>query len=117
MINQSDFKNQFIIFVKFRITISVWCLYISVIHLSVPPVFELYRGLWGSPLFFFFFFFFITGGGGGGVVRLRVPQKRTYNDLQRYTPATSVCTTCFMQALYRINHYTVFTLVYFIDTN
>ncbi len=36
VINQSDFKNQFIIFVKFRITISVWCLYISVIHLSVP---------------------------------------------------------------------------------
>ncbi len=67
------------------------------------PVFELYRGLWGSPLFFFF----ITGG----FVRLRVPQKRTYNDLQRYITATSVCTTCFMQALYRINHYTVFTLL------
>ncbi len=28
----------------------------------MAAVFELYRGLWGSPLFFFF----ITGGGGGG---------------------------------------------------
>ncbi len=28
--NQSDLKNQFIVFVKFRLTISVWCLYIHV---------------------------------------------------------------------------------------
>ncbi len=63
---------------------------------------------------FFISFFFIMGG---GVVRLRAPQKWTYNDLQRHITATSVCTTCFMQALYRINHYTGFTLLYFIDTN
>ncbi len=62
----------------------------------------------GGAHFFFFFFFFITWGGGGGW---------TYSDLQRYITATSVCTTCFMQALYRINHYTGFTLLYFIDTN
>ncbi len=53
------------------------------------------------------FFFLITRGGGSCA----------YNDLQRYITATSVCTTCFMQALYRINHYTGFTLLYFIDTN
>ncbi len=41
MINQSDLKNQFIVFVKFRLTISVWCLYISVIHLSFPLAFIL----------------------------------------------------------------------------
>ncbi len=29
----------------------------------------------------------------------------------------TICTTCFMQALYRINHYTGFTLLYFIATN
>ncbi len=34
VINQSDLKNKFIIFVKFRLTISGCCLYISVIHLS-----------------------------------------------------------------------------------
>ncbi len=56
-----------------------------------------------------FFFFFNNRGGGGGSC--------AYNDLQRYITATSVCTTCFMQALYRINHYTGFTLLYFIDTN
>ncbi len=44
MINQSDFKNPFIIFVKFRITISVWCLYISVIHLSVPLILGITHG-------------------------------------------------------------------------
>ncbi len=55
------------------------------------------------------FFFFYNAGGGGGLC--------AYNDLQRYITATSVCTTCFMQALYRINHYTGFTLLYFIDTN
>ncbi len=33
VINQSDLKNEFIIFVKFRLTISVCCLYISVINL------------------------------------------------------------------------------------
>ncbi len=54
----------------------------------------------------FFNFFLITGGG-----------LCAYNDLRRYITATSVCTTCFMQALYRINHYTGFTLLYFIDTN
>ncbi len=52
----------------------------------------------GEPPFFFFFFF--TRGG-----------LCAYNDLQRYITATSVCTTCFMQALYRINHYTGFTLL------
>ncbi len=72
---------------------------------SYHSVFELYRGLWGSPLFYFFIF--LTGGGGSCA----------YNDLQRYITATSVCTTCFMQALYRINHYTGFTLLFFIDTN
>ncbi len=35
MINQSDLKNQFIVFVKLRLTISVWCMYISVIHLEL----------------------------------------------------------------------------------
>ncbi len=44
VINQSDFKNQFIIFEKFRITISVWCLYISVIHLSVPLILGITHG-------------------------------------------------------------------------
>ncbi len=34
VINQSDLKNQFIVFVKF----SVWCLYISVVHLSFPLI-------------------------------------------------------------------------------
>ncbi len=29
VINQSDLKNQFIVYVKFMLTISVWCLYIS----------------------------------------------------------------------------------------
>ncbi len=33
VINQSDLKNKFIIFLKFRLTISVCCLYISVINL------------------------------------------------------------------------------------
>ncbi len=33
VMNQLDLKNKFIIFVKFRLIISVWCLYISVIHL------------------------------------------------------------------------------------
>ncbi len=33
VINQSYLKNTFIIFVKFRLTISVWCLYIS--HSSI----------------------------------------------------------------------------------
>ncbi len=33
VINQSDLMNKFIIFVKFRLTISVCCLYISVINL------------------------------------------------------------------------------------
>ncbi len=33
VINQSDLKKKFIIVVKFRLTISVWCLYISDIHL------------------------------------------------------------------------------------
>ncbi len=37
-INRSDLKNTFIIFVKFRLTISVSCLYISVIHLSFPLI-------------------------------------------------------------------------------
>ncbi len=36
------------------------------------PVFELYRGLWGSPLAFCFVFY--NGGGGGGSVCLCVPQ-------------------------------------------
>ncbi len=40
VINQSDFKNQFIIFVNFRITISVWCLYIS-LRLSYDYIFGL----------------------------------------------------------------------------
>ncbi len=38
VINQSDLKNKFIIFGKFRLTISVWCLYINVIHLSFPLI-------------------------------------------------------------------------------
>ncbi len=38
VINQSDFKNNFIVFVKFRLIISVCCLYISVIHLSFPLI-------------------------------------------------------------------------------
>ncbi len=38
VINQSDLKNTFMIFVKFRLTISVWCLYISVIHLLFPLI-------------------------------------------------------------------------------
>ncbi len=42
---------------------------------------------------------------------------KTQLALQRYIRATSVCTTCFMQALYRINHYIGFTLLYVIDTN
>ncbi len=33
VINQSDLKNKFFIFVKFTLTISVWCLYLSVINL------------------------------------------------------------------------------------
>ncbi len=85
------------------------CFYIQVSYYkqcSNYTVFELYHGLWGSPLVFKVFFM------GGGV-----PQNRTYNDLQRYITATSVYTTCFMQALYRINRYTGFTLLYFIDTN
>ncbi len=35
LINQSDLKNKFIMFVNIRLTISVCCLYISVIDLSV----------------------------------------------------------------------------------
>ncbi len=58
-----------------------------------------------------FFCVFIRGGGGLCACAW------TYNDLQRYITATSVCTACFMQALYRIDHYTGFTLLYFIDTN
>ncbi len=44
VINQSDLKNQFIVFVKFRLTISVWCLYISVIHLSFPLILGITHG-------------------------------------------------------------------------
>ncbi len=38
VMNQSDLKNKFIIFVKCRRIISVWCLYISVMHLSFPLI-------------------------------------------------------------------------------
>ncbi len=52
VINQSDFKNKFITFVKFRLIaykslgfiISVCCLYISVIHLSVPLILGITHG-------------------------------------------------------------------------
>ncbi len=44
VINQSDLKNKFIIFVKFRLTISVCGLYISVIHLSFPLVLGITHG-------------------------------------------------------------------------
>ncbi len=50
---------------------------------------------------------------GGGFVHLHW----TYNDFQKYITATGVCTTYFMRALYRINHYTGFTLLYLIDPN
>ncbi len=42
---------------------------------------------------------------------------KTQLDLQRYIRATSVRTTCFIQALYRMNHYTGFTLLNVVDTN
>ncbi len=45
VINQSYLKNKFIIFVKFRFTISVCFLYISVIHLSFPLIFRDYSWL------------------------------------------------------------------------
>ncbi len=44
VINQSDFKNKLIIFVKFRLIIRVCCLYISVIHLSVPLILGITHG-------------------------------------------------------------------------
>ncbi len=44
VINQSDLNNKFIIFVKCRLSISVCCLYISVIHLSFPLILGITRG-------------------------------------------------------------------------
>ncbi len=56
----------------------------------------------GEPTIFSFYLFFITGG---------VRALATYNDLQRYITATSVCTTCFMQALYRISLYRIYPII------
>ncbi len=44
VINQSDLKNKFIMFVKFRLIISVCCLYISVIHLLFPLILGITHG-------------------------------------------------------------------------
>ncbi len=44
-LTNQNLKNQFIVFVKFRLTISVWCLYISVIHLSFPLILGIYSWL------------------------------------------------------------------------
>ncbi len=44
VINQSDLKNKFLIFGKFRLTISVWCLYNSVINLSFPMILGITHG-------------------------------------------------------------------------
>ncbi len=41
VISQSDLKNQFIVFERFRLIISVWC---SVIHLSFPLIFGITHG-------------------------------------------------------------------------
>ncbi len=44
VINQSDLKNKFIIFVKFRLIIRVCCLYISVIHLLFSLILGITHG-------------------------------------------------------------------------
>ncbi len=44
VINQSDLKNKFTMFVKCRLTISVCFLYSSVIHLSFPLILGITRG-------------------------------------------------------------------------
>jgi len=44
-INQSNMRNNFTDYVKFKLTARVWCFYISVINISFPYDFR--ENVWG----------------------------------------------------------------------
>ncbi len=53
---------------------------------GLKPVFELYRGLWGSPLFFYIYIYNGGGGGGGGGSRRPITTQPQHTQIANNMP-------------------------------